>query len=299
MSIWGNRALFAFLLLLSSGCVSQVSPTYPVSAITTTATSPTPTVIPTVTPQPTATLPPSQLRIEIGEGVTDEDVETILSGVEMARRFLLKTVGSDIDEDKRTRIIIEIIADENAGPCCGGDMMNDVRLVFNTKVGWQIGSSPIWTQSNHQLNAGAHEYAHTWQWSLGCLRTTYAPFAWWLSEGIAEYVSINSQMSAGVISEQGYFDILADKNMTSFSVPLASMAPNGGNTWPGDIGFVATNYLVKIAPNKVLSLKEVCERTAAGTSFETAFKKAFGISLSEFNEFFDANRTNIVDLIQK
>jgi hypothetical protein len=247
----------------------------------------TPTHTATLTPSltPTPPLEESLMNFEIEDDVPNRDAEEIKMGIEFARLYMRDNLGGDITSDFRTKITVKIVADGNGndGSCCTSMAETGARPFFDVlHSNWDIGGGNDWSNNDHHVNAGAHEYVHAWQYSLGCIGVHYQPMSRWFSEGMAQYVSINSLVLGGNVSKNDYETILARSTMEYSSHDLANL----GNIWPGDIGFVAVNMLVDLSSDGQIILRDICEKIGSGQSFVQAFSQVYGFTLSEFYSLF-------------
>ena len=262
--------------------------TGPIEPEPTATPMPVPTTATTPTPAPTP-LALSLLEFDIGVGVPRSQVELIRTGIDFARAYMQDVVGGDIAPDIRGSMTIKIVATGKGnqdpgggGACCTGLDETGPRPFFDVQ-------HPEWDQgtprgtADHRLRTAAHEYAHAWQSSLGCLTIHYQPLGDWLNEGLAEYVAHRSMVRAGVANANAVRDLQlsAAASTAEADVPLGSLESSQG-IWPGHIGYLAVEYLVALAPEGPLAVRTICEEVARGASVDEAFEHAFGISKIDF-----------------
>ena len=76
------------------------------------------------------------------------------------------------------------------------------------------------------------------------------------------------------------------------SVPLDSLVEHG-RIWPGDVGYIAVDLLVRSNRDRILSLRTLCEEVGDGASVPDAFETAFGVSLDDFYADFEKYREEL------
>jgi len=224
---------------------------------------------------------------DIAPSVPTTDADEIRLGVDLVRAYLRDFLGGNIASNFK-QFVIKIVADGkgNDGSCCTGLAESGPRPFFDVKhPNWNIGSSGYWSNSDNHINAGAHEYVHAWQSSLGCLTIHYQPLGNWLNEGMAQYISINALRHGGYVTERDYQDLIAIALANTRSENLAYLEHNVSGALD-DIAFIAVIQLVSLAPDGELSLRALCENVASGKSVEQSFTDAFGISKGDFYKSF-------------
>ena len=272
-------------LLTAPGSTPMTGPIEPEPTATPT---PVPTTVTTPTPTPTP-LAPSLLEFDIGVGVLRSQVELIQRGIDFARAYMQDVVGGDIAPDIRSSITIKIVATGKGnqapgggGACCTGLDETGPRPFFDVK-------HPEWDQetppgtADHRQKVAAHEYAHAWHSSLGCLTIHDQPLGDWLYEGMAEYVAYYSMIRGGLANavDVRNFLLSAAASTGEADVPLRSLESSQG-LWSGHIGYLAVEYLVALAPEGSLAVRIICEEVTRGAFVDEAFERAFGISKIDF-----------------
>ncbi|MDO8755510.1 MAG: hypothetical protein Q7J80_16565, partial [Anaerolineales bacterium] len=236
---------------------------------------------------PSATLEPGPFIFDIAPYVPSKDEAEIKLGIDLVRSYLRDFIGGDISSNFK-QFVIKIVADGkgNDGSCCTGLAESGPRPFFDVKhLNWNIGSSDYWSNTDNHMNAGAHEYVHAWQSSLGCLTIHYQPLGNWLNEGMAQYVSINALRRGGHVTEQDYQDLLSVALAKTRFENLAFFEQNNTQALD-DIAFIAVVRLISLAPDRELSLRVLCENVASGKSVEQSFTDAFGISKKDYYNVF-------------
>ncbi|MCE9644612.1 MAG: hypothetical protein K8S20_01330 [Chloroflexi bacterium] len=284
-----KRILFLCATLLSScapGMATAGQSSEAIPTATGTATlQPALTFSPTITP--TATFEPGSFFFDIASDVPGNDEAEIKTGIDLARAYLRDFLGGDINPSM-PQFMVKIVATGNGndGSCCTGLAESGPRPFFDVKhSSWNIGSSSYWDNTDNHVNAGAHEYVHAWQSSLGCLTIHDQPLGNWLNEGIAQYISINSLKQGGYVTENDYRQLISVALAGTSTDKLASYE-RGSSGRLDDIALLATIKLVSLAPSGELSLRNVCENISSGKSVDQSFKEAFGISKNDFYKLF-------------
>lgn len=292
------------VLLLMSIMLVSCSPQAPViptaTSVPSETSTPTPTStftpIPTITFTPTATLEPSLVTFDIKEGVLQQDILDIQTGLDLIRVYLRDYMGGDILPDFQKKLKIKLVATglgdpdpAGSGSCCNFSS-DGTRIFFDTKhIHWtRIGQAfrPFKFVNEEHIKTMSHEYVHAWQSSLGCLSNQYQPFGFWMSEGIAEYTAYQPLIQHGIIDKDVVKRfMLSSAEFTGESYdPLQSFEPTNRKVWiwPGHIGYIAIDYLISETKVEPIALRFICEQTMPGMSAERAFKNVFGISKQDF-----------------
>jgi len=287
-------ALVLIASLLLAGCgngtiqPNATSIATPTSIVTSTFTSTLPTTeTPTVSPIPSATLEPSSILFDIDSKAPTKDVGEIKLGIDLVRAYMRDFLGGDIDPDKQN-FTVKIAANGkgNDGSCCTGLAESGPRPFIDVlHPNWNIGSSNYWSNTDNHINAGAHEYVHAWQSSLGCITLHYQPLGNWLDEGMAQYVSINSLKHGEYVTEGDYKELI-DVALANTSHENLASFEHSSSSKLDDIAFIAVVKLVALAPTGELSLRSLCTYIASGKSVDQSFENAFGITKKDFYKSF-------------
>jgi hypothetical protein len=286
--------LFIFVLLISScaPAAQTVAPTQTSAPTLTEASTSTPEPMMTLTQTPvaSATLEPALFSFNIASDAPEKDVAQIKLGIDLARAYIRDFLGGDISVDFQKRLTIKIVmsglgdqSNSGGGSCC---TFHGTQIFYDLKhSNWNIQSSEYWDNVDHHMNSGAHEYAHAWQSSMGCLSSHISLGEDWLDEGLAEYISVNSLRLNGYVTRDDYTKIVYVSRLNTRAKNLSLFEKNPPE-WPGEIGFVAVVKLVSLAPSGQLSLRTVCENVASGKSPDQSFLEAFGITKDDFYKAF-------------
>ena len=157
----------------------------------------------------------------------------------------------------------------------------------------QFPPGPPLTLSLEHIKIAAHEYTHGWLASLGCLRPGHH-LAWWTNEGISEYIAFQALVINGHMEREAVREFIEKTAISSneTSVPLDSLVEHG-RIWPGDVGYIAVDLLVRSNRDRILSLRTLCEEVGDGASVPDAFETAFGVSLDDFYAAFETHREKL------
>ncbi len=221
------------------------------------------------------------LRFEIGPNVPESDVQAIKDGIATARAYLNAELGGDIPREEWPLITVEVIVDGTGAVCCSA---GTDRLRFDVKhPEWdrtQSTGAP-WSLTIDKQKTAGHEYGHTWSLRLGLGGVDS-----WLTEGVAEFVTYNAMIAQGKMmrGDVDAFQLLAARNTGELSQPLETL--QGSGIWPGHVGYIALTQLVSQSANGPLSIRILCEETAA-KGLTAAFQSAFGIPLADFYAEFE------------
>ena len=266
----------------------------PLPTPTTTSTMTTATVTPaptaTNTPTITPTVGPVEINYEISEGVPSEDLEVIQTGIGYARSYIHDHLGGDITSDfQEGSITVKFVTGGTRGNCCvassEGIIFDVDHIVWAEPERWLVPGNRVTTKIA-RMKMAAHEYAHLWQHSLGCLR---APPSW-IVEGMAEYIGWQTLVNAGVIDDDtvtGFNRYGAINDPRDVSVTLESME----TFIPGayNLPYFAIRQLVIQAEDGPAALRTFCEVSGSG-QWRGTFHSAFGIDVDEFYEQFEGQR---------
>ena len=267
---------------------------------------------PTLRPTPTPTgvklpLGPTNIRYDIADNVPMEQVEFVASGLQIAQDFLDSELGGGISEDARHEITIKLVAtgrgDEEpggGGACCTASSKMQIFLDFDhTGWGFKRGARRPWTLEVDAWDTVVHEYAHLWNYHLGCLSKPRQPLGNWLVEGMAQFIANETFIKRGDMQRADVDYITFESARGLFDRPLRNVAEGSVRDLPqhpGRIGALALSRLVPSAPNGMLSLRTICEEVAAGATVPEAFETAFGVSLEDFYADFEEYRQELNQL---
>ena len=263
--------------------------------------TPTPTPTPTGVKLPTG---PTNIRYDIADNVSTEQVEFVAAGLRIAQDFLDSELGGGISEDARHEITIKLVAtgrgDEEpggGGACCTASSKMQIFLDFDhTGWGFKRGARRPWTLEVDAWDTVVHEYAHLWNYHLGCLSKPRQPLGNWLVEGMAQFIANETFIKRGDMQRADVDYITFESARGLFDRPLRNVAEGSVRDLPqhpGRIGALALSRLVPSAPNGMLSLRTICEEVAAGATVPEAFETAFGVSLEDFYADFEEYRADL------
>lgn len=261
----------------------------PTRTSTATATA-TRTATATNTATPTIELGPVKLNYDIGPGVVVTDVNIIKSGISLGQSELQSRYGGDIRRPVNNPLTVKIVSGstaELADGCCQALNESGAQPYFN--VGHDLWLNMYLGNLGREMASG-HEYVHAWQNSLGCLTLHDQPLPDWLYEGEAEFIPHQQKIAKGELDNQvtRYFYYASAKGTGQLGASLESQEHPPHFTWPGHVGYLATERLAQQAPSGILSLRKVCEQISLGSSVDQAFQTAFGQTRADFYAAFPA-----------
>lgn len=232
--------------------------------------------------------------------VPDDQIDLIKTGLQRAEAFLEAELGGGIPADVRKTVTVKIVATGRGNEEPGGGngaatafAEKKLRPFFDVKnAQWnQNTQGRGWTVRSDSMKTVAHEYAHIWHGHLGAISGVYQPLPGWINEGLAEYLGYRVMAEAGDIKwDDSRPFVLNGALQDQLRTPLDKV-----DVWPGHVGFVAIDWLVDTSPNGLMSLRILGEEVGKGTRVDAAFRKAFGLELSDFYAQFEAWRPSIID----
>ncbi|MGH2492807.1 MAG: hypothetical protein ACRDF9_15025 [Candidatus Limnocylindria bacterium] len=239
-------------------------------------------------PRPT---PPSPAGVtyRIGDGVFASDIAEVHEGVARAGAYLAASVGGD-----RTSPLTVNVAVGNGTErfCCtaAGPSFD----IVTSNSAWSsptAAAADTWTASTERKELAAHEYVHTWQYSVGGRNCMLGPR--WLSEGMAESLAYRSLVDAGLIPAAN-MDVFTKRQLRNAQyVTLRSLE----TAWPAEANPFAVGYLAvdrMLAANGPVALRNWCTRVGRGEPWQSAFTGAFGQSPDAFYASFEVFRSEYV-----
>lgn len=252
------------------GCGKSAPPTPTAVASTSTSTSTTTTSIPPVF---------GALLFDVADDVPPAELALVRNGISLGQQYLAANVGGDIPEANKSRVTIKVVATGLGNPnpgsagsgCTALDSNGLARPFFDVRHQcWN--AAPRFGQENHKLKTAAHEYSHAWQNQTGCNgRLTpggrYGHLEGWITEGEGEFVGSHALMPSRLQRDYMlYWHMDVAITNKEADAPLSTheylMVPYV--IWPGDIGYVALEWLTAHAPEgRVLSaVPRLCRGSA-------------------------------------
>jgi|GEM_PF-2024011 len=243
---------------------------------------------------------------DIAENVPDASVLEIREGFGIARSYIEKTFGAEIPADIRRQMTVKIVATGkgNQEPGGGGGVATALAMgqkyprpffdVANEQ--WNQNSSGRgWTTKSDNMKTVVHEYVHGWQSVLGALTINRQVLGNWMNEGIAEYLAYKAMEDAGLMR---WNNVLTHMRYAASGIqterPLRDFGSTQTPAWPGHVGFLAIEWLVRDTPNGIMSLRDIAEQVQQGKDQRQAFAAAFGLELDSFYDQFDDWRQQFV-----
>jgi hypothetical protein len=241
---------------------------------------------------PTPLLPPPRFKVEVAEGVPQEDVQQALMGIALVQAYLKTDVGGDIGEVSIGTYTVRFVTTGRL------EAVDRVASINVKNPSWKSGEDAegsfpdaalVW-----HMQVAAHEYVHLWQHELGCLGRNSAPLGTWLTEGMAEFLAWQALIKAGYRTQEAV--LLGEQNIAHTvarpTASLKSLQPKL-QRYPSDtyaVSYLAVDQLIKHPVTGVRSLRHACESIAKGQSWEAVFQSAFGLSSKDFYLQFDTSR---------
>ncbi len=265
-----------------------------------------PTESPAAASSPTLTpfAAPSSVTFKYDDGVTDDQRQTIESGIGLGRLYegdagpVIVTAYTNFDN-------LANEADKYYHRPSTSRASTTFRQAFLSHI-WRASSSPgtIWVWVNDmwksltvpmRLHTMAHEYFHEIQMHLANKEVT-ATGPIWLYEGAADYAGFGAVAFANrgyTMAQIDQYKITASRGMLS---PLSSMITLGDTEaedteYPYQVGYLAIEYLIPNRGSDGLSvLKNFWQAQGKGASWQDAFKQTFGMSVDDFYPRFEQYR---------
>jgi hypothetical protein len=159
---------------------------------------------------------------------------------------------------------------------------------------------PVWSRKADSMGVVAHEYTHNLQFDLlgargkGCCKDSDAMSVFgpqWMVEGSAEYINLTVKAQLGALDFNATMKKLA-RSIPRSNVSLSARESRKGyrelpNSW--EMGVVAVHRLAQTSG--LPAFVSYWKLLGAGTFYDTAFTKAFGRTIDEFEvEFADSLR---------
>jgi len=248
-------------------------------------------------------LEPSLITFDVAPDVSSAYVDSIKTGIALARAYLNAVAGGDISQAVRQAMTVKVVATGKGnqepgggGACCTALDDHGPRPFFDVKAAdgpWTQAGRYQWPIEAVEWRTAAHEYAHGWQSSLGCLSKFSKPLGDWYNEGVGEYVGYNAVIRSGYMKTEDVrrFELNGAISTGEAARPLQALEDSnqaGAGLWPGHLGYIAVEYLVSRAQTGVLALRTVCVEVGQKVAIDDAFIHAFGISRTQFYSEFPA-----------
>jgi hypothetical protein len=231
------------------------------------------------------------MQFDLGPGVSAADVTDVRAGLCGVQSALRGQFGGDLPPDTQRALTVKVVATGlgnqepgGGGACCTGLDEAGARPFFDVLHPDWMNAPPFpYTAASHHGVTAAHEYAHGWQWWLGCLTIHERPLGDWLNEGIAHYVGHQAFIRSGLMTAEAVrtFQVNAAIATGEAEAPLQSLEDAQG-LWPGHVGYLAVELLASRSPHGLLAVREVCQGVAAGEAADEAFENSMGITRADF-----------------
>lgn len=222
--------------------------------------------------------------------VAASDIAEVHEGVDRAGAYLAARVGGDRTQPLTVNVTV---GNGNEQFCCTAAGPSFNIVTSNTAWSAPTAAAPdTWTASTERKELAAHEYAHTWQYSVGGSACMVGGPRW-LTEGMAESLAYRSLVDAGLIPAAN-MDVFTRRQLrTARYVTLQSLE----TSWPADVNPFAMGYLAvdrMLAANGPLALRTWCARVGRGESWQSAFTGAFGQTPAAFYASYEQFRSAYV-----
>jgi hypothetical protein len=236
------------------------------------------------------TIPNTPYVFVIQPGVSEESVQLVSLGLNLADQYLVAMTGRTVSAATEVRIA-------NFTPCsplkpipplAATAQVLGNRLCVNTRNG-------VWQQAL-QANPGialaviAHEHYHVWQHQLGCLSPPWNKQYDWLIEGAASYVGWETAISSGHLSRTWVDTLLQDMRRSNPQLgTLKSYERGVAGDASYSLAYQAMQQLIQ-KTGSLSSFNDFCTRVGQGESWQRAFEQTFGMTPETFYSAFEAAR---------
>jgi hypothetical protein len=231
---------------------------------------------------------PSGLVFDVDPNVPSEQLALIKTGLGIGQRYMDDFLGGGIPAAIQRQITVKVVATglgDAFGNCCGSSHEGVARPFFDV-------AHPGWTRNSDALRLWGvvHEYTHVWQF-VDCRAFFGDQKIFWLTEGIANFVGYQTLIHNGLDERRSVLERELSTASASgqLAVPLEHLADPHSPTWPGNVGHIAVDRLVVLAPQGQIAVSKICDLVASGNTVAGAFHTAFGISLGDFYDTFNAH----------
>ncbi|MBI2013579.1 MAG: hypothetical protein HYS87_02010 [Candidatus Colwellbacteria bacterium] len=231
------------------------------------------------------------MQFDVEPDVPEENLVIIRCGLTNGQDFLDRELGGGISDNALANITVRVVADGSSNVCCTASAS---RIFFDvTHPHWakDTEGSDEWPTEARREKIVIHEFAHSWQGSLGCLQKLGGSL--W-DEGIAEQVTYATVVENGFLTKKDVMDFMESAaksgNGEQWNTPLRDLEANGSSVWPGHIGYLALDYAMNMenATHGPISVRTLCEEVTNGATPEEAFQATFGTDKNSFYAQFEA-----------
>lgn len=260
--------------------------------------TPTSTPVPVQTAVPTRTPVPDPLFFRFEPGVSAADQDDMRTGAAQGRAFLASIFGEPLPSSVGVNARKGTPNDPaGEGACCTAfpeitiwvDHLHWTRADVMANTGGRPDYFGAFTDlSAEHRKTMAHEYAHHWQFRLGCIYYVGAdvPQPRWFLEGSAEWVGYSTIENGGINAEG--LARWAAHVLQNDTTPLASYERTFSGYDPYSVGRIAVARLVDRAGAE--SIRTFCADIGVGQPWRDAFPRAFGLTVPEFYDDFERYR---------
>ena len=275
--------------------------------------TPTPTSTPTITPTPTPI--PKQdvldyVRWEIGDKVPPYLRNEAIQGVQLAHDYSV-LLGMPKTQSEVTiyiyhdtaKLIYAYARETNSSmehARTHWESSRGIGIAIAFKNHFFVNVSNEWyqnTESKYRMKVISHELLHTYQNELSELspasESHEVPEAGprWLREGIAEYLAYKSLSEGGILSYESERNSRIVIDAKTVDKPLSEMEKQEG--YRGVSGaynhfLIAAEFLAKNSGES--NLLDFYRLQNKNTTWQEAFEKAFGMTVTQFYDLFEEHR---------
>ncbi|GEM45512.1 hypothetical protein [Deinococcus cellulosilyticus] len=221
-------------------------------------------------------------------GVPAGHEELIATALQDAQKYFQDVLKTEVPQPVRVQLA-------SISPCVPLQALGQPATAVANKNSICINSTrSLWkkvlkNEPTLGLTIVAHEHFHNLQGQLGCLPKGNAhEYRWWV-EGTATYVGWQTEVHAGRVTPDE-----VEQEMRSWGAMRPDLKPLKAyeTSMPGDpeyaLAYRAVDRLVKRAG--AASLGQFCQQVGQKLPWKTAFEKAFGVSVEDFYQRFEADR---------
>ena len=262
-----------------------------------------PTPIPTPTPSPEPEIgPPNYVKWVIGPGVSEQDRETAIRAVKLMHDYAVSLGLPDVnapikfhiyrDQEELVRIYASVT----------GRTLERSRDLWVTKrntavatpSGILLNASQQWYSNatrGLRMKVVAHELIHGFQHRLMGTRSSWGPT--WLTEGTAEFLAYRALAEGNILPYSSARETFLE-SAEIVTQPLRDMEESSGFQGAGGGGrayrFIPLAMELLASHSGESSFLTYLTLRGPETAWQETFRTAFGMSVQEFYELFEAHR---------
>lgn len=236
------------------------------------------------------------IRYEVGAGVAQAALAIVKSGLSVAEKYASGQLGG-VDPKLRQELTVTVVATGKGNDEPGGNNApatsfyhNEPGPFFDVMNQQWTGITGVgsWSAENQRTQIVAHEYGHLWMYSLGAYAHGFQVMERWMNEGIASYIGYSALVADGRLTLPQARSLALQSARNGQLVDSLDAEPS--SLWPGDVGFLAVDWLVSESPVGALSLRTFGQELGRSGQLAESFQDAFGIGLNDFYRQFESWR---------